>query len=246
MKRLKYLLLFALALSGVVFLTSSTNAVQFFGKAIFPIMENIDNARNGTELNAHLRGDSTSGYEIWARNNKGTEFPIFSGNGAYLQKELYTDNQNLSMGDTVLGATNVTILKKITPTNPIRFNRVSFCANLNSVGTTLVILYITNDTLGITLADTIYNSGASVGYFVYDFPLSDTITWNANETHYIGFYSPNTAILVGNKYNSTSTVAPHDSTWVYNTTGVTPPEVGDAFDIDGLRINTFNMKYYFR
>ncbi len=59
-----------------LFAVSYTKNVQMFGKAVFPIIDSIDKAYAKTDLNAHVRGDSASGYQLWGRNHEGTEFQI--------------------------------------------------------------------------------------------------------------------------------------------------------------------------
>lgn len=247
-KKTKILLTFLSCLFLSIGLFSFKNNINMYKKAVFPIIYNIDNAFAPTDLNGHIRGDSATGYEIWGRNFIGSEFPLMGGGGNYIQKELFTDQTNMSVGDSLGYTVGFLILKRINSPVAIKFSRISMMADLNAAGSTTLVSYILDRNKKVLNADTVLHTGASVGYFTYDFPLPDTIVLAANTTYFLGVYSheANSNAFLGNKYNAIVSATNHDSTWVYFNSGVTNPKVGTTVTLTGLLARTINLRYYFK
>ncbi len=106
---------FLLSLLAVtVFLSSYKSDTHLFNKCVFPIINTIDKAWAKTDLNGHIKGDSISGYEIWARNHYGTDFKI-STVSPYTPvcKELFTDQINYAVGNKVTEGLELLVMKRI-------------------------------------------------------------------------------------------------------------------------------------
>ncbi len=230
-------------LSGIGVLTSSTNQIQMFGKAVFVIIENFDNARNGTELNAHLRGDSASSYEIWGRNNKGSEF-FLAGN---TQQELFTDEQNYSIGDTITDAASTLVLKKINSPNKIKFNTIDFAASLGSSATAFIVLYVLDSSLIVLRADTMnfdVIDHTVPAVHLYQATLDTDIELKPKKDYYIGLGCPDDYYFIGNKVQSTARPLTSDNNqWSGKSFSPNYPVVGDT--ISGLsgKLFTYNLRF---
>lgn len=250
-KKFKLIPAFALSvilLGVILFFSSYKSEVQMYGKAVFPTIFNIDNAHGKKELNGHVRGDSASGYQLWARNYHGTEFPIMGGNGDYIQKELFTGENTLQVGDTAHTVPLYMYLKKITPTNDILFNHVEYAANLRSdPEPAIVITYVLDSALKVTRKDTVFNSDAApFEYRSYNSPISE-VTLRKGKTYYVGFYtsSDDSLLFPGNKYYNTSSIQ-QDSTWMYRNTFGFPPDSGQTVMFSGVVRRSFNFRFYYQ
>ncbi len=245
-----------LLFSGIVVLTSSTESVQMFGKAVFPILYNIDNARNGTELNGHLRGDSATGYGIWGRNNHGTEFALTGISAGTFQKDLFTDNENPSVCDTFATINKFIYAKNVYLTNNLLFNRVSFIMDTHI--STDAILYIIDSDDTIIVADTLFLSVESDGVSYYEFAVDSTVL-PAGTDYYIGIWASTgtgDCTIGGNRYVDYD-IFPNsiglnpDTTWMTSEDSgdPTPPAIGSTIDFitDGeLAPITMNLHLYYK
>lgn len=185
---------------GVLTLLSYKSEVSMFGKAVIPIIFNGDNATNRTNLNMHLRGDSASGYQIWGRNNIGSEFFLGADTGSSqssnLSKEFYTNNISPMVGDTVLTVGTFLIIKKILFTQDTKINKMNIAGNFNSAGTTVIVNCIlkpniAEDSLILIYADTVVNQAMLFNYSEYDFD-TEEFTFKADSIYYVGAYFKNT------------------------------------------------------
>ncbi len=241
-KQLLLTLLFFGALLGTLLFSSYKSSVEMFGKTVFPITEVIDKAWGKTDLNGHLKGDSSSGYEIWGRNKYGTDFKLA---GAYVQTELYTDNLNLSVSDSSFHLDTILRVKKITPRNLVKFNNISLSCNPNTTNPINLVVYVLDSALKVVFADTVATE-IDNNTFVHTWSLKEIVTLKPNITYYVGIYCnlQDKIELCGNGYALSGPDYVFDSTWVTYNAGLTAPAIGDTISISALQKHSINMLFY--
>jgi hypothetical protein len=244
----KYFLLpiiFCLCIAGTFLLTSEQTAVQMYKKCVFPINQTIDKAFSKTELNGFLRGDSATGYEIWGRNRVGTYFPLAQ---PYELKEYYTDQENLSVGDTAAAFpffATVSIYKSFFTTNKMKFNTFDIVGKLYDDANMYLIFFVLDSNRTVIYRDTLDNLlGNDINIKYYSFELDSTITLEANDRYSIGLYAngADACEFIGNSFYPYTSGTPKDSTWLR----ASAPVLGNKLAPTETIQRTLNFKVYYK
>jgi hypothetical protein len=244
-----------LLIFGTVFLLSSyKNDIKMYGKAVFPITDNMDEAHAKTELNGHVIGDTTNGFSLWGKDYWGKDFLIQS---PQVDNMLSLGNPVNSVGDTLVSIKGRLVTKRIKPSNDIKMNWLSCSGNISGavVDQNVHFLSYLLDSNFVVIAKLVDTTGTFGNrYYNLWFPLDTVRVLKKSTLYYIGIYEESSinnpvAKVIGQKFWHQVTSFPlTDGTFPYWNLS-TPPSVGDTLGSgispDDWTMTSINVNYLY-